>query len=241
MSDDIFDTPAPTPSPKEPEPTPVPTPAPADTLLASIVNDEGQQKYSDVESALNALKASQEHIKRLEGENSEFRQKAEKGSTMDEIMAAIKTSQVKEEPTPAEPAPSPTIDEGQIANMVQGLIAQTEAEKAAKANIDKVVAAAKEKFGDDATEAFYREAAEKGFDREDINRLAAKNPTAVFNILGISTGKPNKPDLGESISTSNFQQPAPEKPGRPMAYGSTKDLVSAWRDVSKRVNEKLGV
>lgn len=41
---------------------------PFEDKLKVIVNDQGQPKYKDIPAALDALKASQDHIKRLEDE-----------------------------------------------------------------------------------------------------------------------------------------------------------------------------
>ena len=233
MTDNIFEG-------GEPQaPAPVVAPAvaaPADQLLASIVNPDGTAKYANVEVALNALKASQDHIARLETENTAFQASAAKATTMEEILNAVKPAPVVE-PDPVVPA---SIDEGQIAQLVQGYTAQAKAEEVAKQNVDTVLTRVRAKYGDEAGTKFYEDAAAKGFDREDINALAAKNPKAIFSILGLEEA-PVAPKLGGSINSAAFQQKASDRPAvSGMAYGKNA-LMDNWRYTKAKVNKELGI
>ena len=77
----------------------------ADQLLGAIVNSEGKQKYGTIEDALKATAAAQEHIRRLEEENTSFRQKVEESTTLQAVLDAVKPREVSE-PAPAAPTSS---------------------------------------------------------------------------------------------------------------------------------------
>jgi len=220
--------------------TPSPTePNPADQLLKGIVNETGEQKYASVDKALEALAASQSYIKKLETENSDYRVKGDKATAMEDILAAIK-SRDSGEPAPAPAEATPALDPTQLADMVNGLYNQTKANEVSEANRKAVIEAATAKYGEQVGTKFYEEAAAKGFDKEDINRLAAKNPAAVFSLLNIDGKKDTPLKLESSIRTEGFQQ-APAKPVRAMAHGTTGDLLTSWRATVAKVNKDLGI
>ncbi len=82
-----------------------------------------------------------------------------------------------------------------------------------------------------------------GLDKTTINDLAAKNPTAVFKLLGVEDKKPTKSPQG-SIRTDAFvatPSTTTQQKRSGMANGSTRDLVAEWQRVKDKVNQELGI
>jgi len=211
----------------------------ADQLLGAIVNSEGKQKYASVEDALKATAAAQEHIRRLEEENTTFRQEVEKSTTLQSVLDAMKPRE-ESEPAPAEPTSS--IGEDDVAQLLEGMLNKRETEATAKANVSKVTSAFVEKHGVEAEAKYYESATALGFTNSEINELAARNPAAVFKMLGID----DKPaavanPLRSSVGAGNLSDNKPQQPTFNPFQGGTSPSVEAFRKSKAATNERLGL
>jgi hypothetical protein len=228
----IFDTPAAAPTtPEAPVATPPVVPV-EDQLLKTIVNEQGIPKYKSVEDAIKALAASQEHIKRIELENAQFKESTIKAKTMDELLEALKP---KVETAPAAPTtPSATPDLNAVVNKI---LAEREREQTETQNITIVTSKLKEVYGQEkASEVFYAKASALGFSQKAINELAAENPLAVFKLLDITPTAPTPSISG--IRTEAFAsrtEDATAKGG--MALGNSESLLRAWRGAGEQVKK----
>jgi hypothetical protein len=211
----------------------------ADQLLGAIVNSEGKQKYASVEDALKATAAAQEHIRRLEEENTTFRQEVEKSTTLQSVLDAMKPRE-ESEPAPAEPTSS--IGEDDVAQLLESMLNKRETEATAKANVSKVTSAFVEKHGVEAEAKYYESATALGFTNSEINELAARNPAAVFKMLGID----DKPaavanPLRSSVGAGNLSDNKPQQPTFNPFQGGTSPSVEAFRKSKAATNERLGL
>ena len=209
----------------------------ADQLLSAIVNSEGKQKYGTVEDALKATAAAQEHIRRLEEENTTFRQEVEKSTTLQSVLDAMKP---REESEPA--APTSSIGEDDVAQLLEGMLNKRETAATAKSNVSKVTSAFVEKHGVEAEAKYYESATALGFTNSEINELAARNPAAVFKMLGID----DKPaavanPLRSSVGAGNLSDNKPQQPTFNPFQGGTSPSVEAFRKSKAATNERLGL
>ena len=160
------------------------------TILAGIKNERGEQKYKSVADALVALQHSQSYIPQLKNElearTAELEQLSGKLTKVDELERVVQkltqpTKQATETPN------APVVDDAVIADVVMKKLSQVEQERQAKANQEAVANAIINKFGaDKANEVFYSKATDLGFSKDQINTLAASNPKAVLQLLGVS-------------------------------------------------------
>lgn len=209
-----------------------------DPLLATITDDTGKPKYASVEAALKALANAQAHIKTIESENSQLREATTKARTLEDVLNAIKPSEVA--PVVTTPAPKEP-EQVDIANLVLQTVQGLEAQKTAAANTATVVNKLKQAYGDSAGETFYAKAADIGLSKAEINALAERSPSAVFKLFGIEDKAPTNVPKG-SIRADAFITTTPEQPKRSaMAHGSTSHLVDAWRASIEKTNQKLGI
>ena len=209
----------------------------ADQLLGAIVNSEGKQKYGSVEDALKATAAAQEHIRRLEEENTTFRQEVEKSTTLQSVLDAMKP---REESEPA--APTSSIGEDDVAQLLEGMLNKRETAATAKSNVSKVTSAFVEKHGVEAEAKYYESASALGFTNSEINELAARNPAAVFKMLGID----DKPaavanPLRSSVGAGSLSDNKPQQPTFNPFQGGTSPSVEAFRKSKAATNERLGL
>lgn len=214
--------------------------SPADQLLGGITNEEGKQKYSSVEDALKALKASQDYIKTLEGENKQYKDKLTSASTVDDILRAVKGAgepPKKEELPPQKETSAVSLDG--LTDVVAKTIADIEARKVSQANQQAVSQKLKEVYGEKAKETLNQKAKELGLSGSELSALASKSPAAFYKVLGVDSSKKVETQV-KGVNTETFSNPAKTSRSA-MAFGSTKDLLDSWNEVKREVNEKLGI
>lgn len=234
----IFDTPSTPPATTEPvEQTPAPVVRPEDLLLKTIVNEQGAPKYQSVEDAIKALAASQDHIKRLEQENAQFRESSTKAKTMEELLEALKP---KEETAPA-PQPTPSA-QPDINDVVNRILSEREKERTRTENINSLTSRIKEVYGEEkASEVFYSKAEALGFTKKAINELAADNPKAVLKLLDIADTKPVAPFTPGLRTEGLNNQPKELSAAGGMALGDNSALLGAWRNAGEQVKRENNI
>lgn len=221
---------APQPTANQPQPTPAPTIAPE---VAALVG-EGR-KYATVEAALASVPHAQQHIASLESENEQLKQqvadlqsKLEKAANLEDVVAKLSATQTPEEP----PIPQGLDEQG-----VLKLLEQREAQRLAQANQVAVTNALIAKYGDasKATEALQTKAQEFGVDFEYMKDLAAKSPKAVLSYFNVEH-KPQSVSVPHNPVPAQFQTPPEPQYDFTPKGGSTSDLVRAFRECGKAIN-----
>ena len=200
--------------------------------LSSIKNENGEQKYSDVFTALNALKHTQDHVRTLEEENRTFREESIKAKTMDEVLQQVTAN--KDQTVQTVPA---GLDAESVKDVTLDTLRQYEAQKMAQANQQDVVAKLTNKFGsaEKAEEMFNNKAAELGLSVDFMNQLAASSPKAVLNYFDVKGEVTLNKNVEGSINTDALQaHQEPAKPRKNIMYGaSSSEIVDAWRSAGK--------
>ncbi len=228
----IFDTQTAAPTTTEAPAATAPIVNTEDQLLKTIVNEQGVPKYKSVEDAIKALAASQEHIKRIEQENAQFKESTIKAKTMDELLEALKP---KIETAPAAPQQSSQAPDFNAA--VNKILAEREQEQVKLQNITILTSKIKEVYGQDkASEVFYSKAEALGFTRAAINQLAADNPRAVLKLLDIAEPTPTANVSGiRTEALAPHTEQVSSKGG--MALGNSQSLLDAWRAAGTQVKK----
>lgn len=217
-----------------------------ETLLASIKNERGEQKYKTLDDALVALQHSQTFIPSLKAENEAVKAEAERlrkeAERITELENLVKTL-AQNQPTNGNTNPQ-VVDEEKIATIVQNTLTRVSQDNVRKENVSTVISTLQQKFGTEAEKVFYGKAEELGFSKADINELAAKSPKAVFNLFGISTdgvSKPNAAPNNTSVNTAGFQPNSSSfisANSKPTLVGaSTQELMEENLNARKLVDE----
>lgn len=218
------------------------------TLLSSIKNERGEQKYATVEAALDGLRNAQDFIPSLrtqlterEQEIERLRVQAERASELERTIADLTANRQQDPATPA-----PVFDESKVADLVNRTLSQREQQAVAQANLTKVTSTLQSVFGTDAEAKFYGKAQELGMSVAEINALAAKSPTAVLTMLGVNQQAANKqtqsnPTSG-TVNTAAFTPHQDTFIGRntkQVIVGATSQDIAESFDRAKKMTEEL--
>lgn len=243
MSDDIFGS-------TSTQTTTTTQPATQDvgSLLATIKNDSGEQKYQTVEDALKALQHSQNYIPELKTKLSAYEQQIadaqaqlEKASKIDDVLARLAAGTGTGDGGDNQAAPG--LDEQTVIQLVQTQLAELETKKLARSNADVVKATLTTKYGDKTADVVQAKAAELGTTAKLLGDLAEKSPQLVLSLFGTPAVK-NLNTSTSSISVPPINKPNGEiqKPTKSVLSGATsKEQASHMADIRRVVHERLGV
>lgn len=203
----------------------------ADQLLAGIKNEEGKQKYSNVEEALKGLANAQEFISTLKKEKAELAASLKSQQQLEEMLLKPQTVEV----------PPPTVaPSGVTMDAVLLAIEQREAAKIASANIDKVKAALDLAFGAEAKKVLSERVNQLGLTPELADNMAAKSPEALLKLLDVSV-KQNASHTSAVNTAGMTPLPYPAKEKFDPFKGTGSKTLEAWRESLKRTNARLGL
>ena len=194
------------------------------------------KKYASEADALKSVPHAQKHIKTLEDELALVKIELEKRKTAADLLDEIKSGF---QPS-AQPAPG-TITTDNVAQIVEQALENKNKKQLEVSNITKVTSAFTEKFGDKANDAYKLLAQESGISVQELNRLAATSPQAVFKLAGL-TGKQDVSGSGKMNSSVNTEGlPRTDSTNtlsaRLKAGASTKDMVNAWKIAGQKVGK----
>tara|TARA_R110000764_G_scaffold223731_2_gene312674 strand:- start:463 stop:1215 length:753 start_codon:yes stop_codon:yes gene_type:complete len=216
-------------------------------LLNTIKNDSGERKYNTVESALEALKHSQEYIPNLQTDKDKLSQELEtlKGqqSKIEDLTSIVeKLTAQKVEPSDQT---NNTLGEQDVAKLVQAALSQNQAEATKTSNTKSVTDEMSKLFGTEAEKSFYGKADELGMTKESFNELAATSPKAVLALFGKSAQTPSLTTGSQNVNR-DFTKPvnsgAVDKSEKSiMAGASTRDLVAEMKRHREAVYAKHNV
>lgn len=211
----------------------------ADQLLASIVNENGEQKYQTPEEALKGAAHAQKYIKDLESELAELRDKGNASEKLDELLDAVKSKGSGEgaEDTSA-------MKPEDVLTIVKDYFSDAKAAETRENNISTVTKVFRDRYGKDASDKLYNKAEDLGLGKEEINRMIANNPKAALNVLGeaLPKEKSGKDPVTTpaSVDTGQFRESTPSKPTSIMGPTRSGQLEDAWSASKKKTLERLG-
>lgn len=177
--------------------------------LLDIKREDGTPKYESVEAALDALKASQDHIRTLETENATFKAKAQERDQLQETLERIQREKnVTEENKNNQTGVNSGLSEEAAERLIEQKLAAKQQEAVAINNVNHVAETLVKKFGsqEEANRQVAAKAKEIGLTPKALGELAQTAPNAVlayFNEAGkspistniSSTGIPSKPQV----------------------------------------------
>lgn len=223
------------------------TPSYADRL-AKIVNERGEPKYKDVETALDALGHSQQYIQQLQRELDEARaareaeqQEEDRLRQVEESLRRLAESQQNNQPTPPE---FQGLTEEQIDSLLKNRLNEHEQQKLAQENVRKVSEAIRTQYGEKTQETVAQKAEAYGLSPQEFEQMAAKSPQMVLDIFGV---KPHQPKQSFSSSVNippiNPQQESSLTPPEKslMKGASDKDIMDYMKRVQAEVYRRHGI
>jgi hypothetical protein len=218
---------------------------PFEDKLKDIVNEQGQPKYKDVTSALDALKASQDHIKRLEdeakvrsAEEQRLREEAAKAAALEEIVNRMANNTQGNQTNVGTTTNAGTSEEA-IIKTLEKVLVQKEAQNKAQANMTSVQNALLAKFGEKTAEVVAAKAAELGTSPQRLGALSSETPQAVLALFGLigQQGSVSSPTTPSSTSMTAPRNDEPlKRPEKSLISGpgatdkNRKDMMAKIKD-----------
>lgn len=205
-----------------------------DQLLAGIKNENGEQKYANVEEALKGLSNAQEFISTLKREKAEVSEQLKSQSQLEEMLSKVNQQQ---DPDPQEPQ----VTQGLSAEDVLKVVDQREKDRIAEANLSTCLSTIKEKLGAEYKEILKAKTSELGLTTELVDTMAKSSPDSVYKLLGIDVKKAAKAEMAPSTNTQTFSQEAPPAKRFDPFSSKAKPGLEAWRESVKETNARLGI
>ena len=217
---------------------------PVTTLLGSIKNEKGEQKYKSLEDALVALQHSQTYIPQLtaklterEQELANAKKEADKIAELERSIQALTQQNVPG----SESQSTPALSEEAIAAIVSKTLTRTQLEALQQQNLQTVITSMKTVYGDKAEEVFYGRAKDLGMTVQEFNALAAKTPKAVLDLIGVKAAPAASSAPQSSVNSGGFTPNQQSFIGRnkvPTLIGATsQDLMSEAKAARDMVTE----
>ena len=198
--------------------------------LLGLINGMAGTNYDSFDKLGGGLKAKEDYIRKLEAENSSYREQLEKVATLEE-----KLSKMTEVNTGTQQS-APAIDEQSIARMLDSTLQQREAAQRAQANELAVSKALQDKYGDKAGEMLKAKANEMGVDMAFMQSVAQKSPKAIMAYFGESAPKvPGVHTSSVQTSAQTQQQTQGFKPYSPNDVKTTRDLKQRFLELTQEI------
>lgn len=221
--------------------------------LKEIRDETGKPKYKDVDTALEALNASQQFIEQLKQEKRQV--EAEKATAeaelaklgnIDDFVKRLNPTQEQPNVTPTSDAPGGLSEDKVVELMEQRLKAQQE-KAVAEQNLQKVLSTLVQEHGDNAATFIQNKAQELGTTPTKLKELSSSNPTMALHLLGGAAVKPKvTPSVSSVLSPTNdsgeLTRPVVEK-GQGVARGgrTNKELLEMFRQSKEYTNKRIGL
>ena len=222
----------------------------ADRLM-SIKNENGEPKYKDVESALEALKHSQDFIKTLQTEKKtseqqlqEIQAELEKRKSVEEVVQSLTQNNQPKTTESETPAQRQGLDEDRVREYVEGLLQQKTAEQQETENLNKVTSTLYQQHGDQAAKLIKDRAKELNTTPTELEKIARTNPNMALSLLGGGSITSQTPTMSSNNPPRHVQKsnemPRPEK--KLLTTGASKtDIQDAWEKSKQYVYNKFDV
>jgi hypothetical protein len=222
------------------------------TLLKSIKNENGEQKYDSLDKALEALGHSQQFIPQLKSQLTEretelARVKAEL-EQRESIEAVVQRLTARESTEDGNLHANVGLDEQAVRKLVEQSLVKTltdrDVQTQYQSNVSKVQDALIAQYGDKTKEVLAEKAAALGTTPKELGDLAGRNPALVlelFKAQGVHT--PNPTVRGRNVEPINPQQTEKlKRPEKSLLSGATnKERAEFMQKIKEQVHAKHGI
>lgn len=214
------------------------------TKLASIVNENGEPKYANVETAIDALKHSQEFIPSLksqvteqEAEISRLRAQVAKQEGVQEALERF-TTQPQAQQEEQSVTPPASLGQADVESLVQNMLQQQAQQTMAEKNLQQVQNSLASQYGDKARDHVAAKAQELNTTAEALLEMSKTNPTMALTLLGGSKQPTTAPSYG-GTNTTGFSTPAPQALTRPAESLMTGARGSDVKDFMAKIKAEV--
>ncbi|MNS07733.1 hypothetical protein D3C72_391840 [compost metagenome] len=218
-------------------------------LLKTIVNEQGQPKYANVNEALKALQHSQTYIPEIKTQLTQREQEVlrlqaelEQRQSLEDVVSRLaKPNQpdVRDHQSAAS-----GLDESAVMKLVQQQLERNQQMSAAQANQAQVEQALKAKYGDKTADVVKQRASELGLTPQALGELSSKSPQAVlalFNTQGTHSPQPTRSSVNIPPNRQPDSPPL-DRPAKSLLTGaSTKEQMEYMAKIRQKVYDENGI
>lgn len=220
-------------------------------LLREIRNEQGEQKYKDIPTALKALANSQQFIRQLqeekrsvEEEKERVRAELEKMGTIDDYVKRLQPNNATADQPKETPKGDGGLSEERVAQLLEERLTARERQAVATANLSQVETHLKQTHGERAAEFLKQRASELNISVTDLKELAMKTPSAALALLGGEVKKPVVPSQSSVIPPRQApdDNPFPQFE-RSVVHGglTNEELKDRWKQAKAYTHKRLKV
>ena len=219
--------------------------------LSAIKNEQGEPKYKDTETALEALSASQQFIERLKAEKAEEQRlrveletKLTKLGSIDDFVKKLNPNTQTNERVET-PQNSAGLSEEKVAELLQKHLAQRDQESQQTKNLSEVTQKLSELYGDKSAALIQQRAKELGTTAAGLRDLAKSNPKMALALLSTPSKAPAPAPSQTSMNlpyTPREDNPMPRfEKGTTRGGLSNAELAERFKQSKSYTNKRIGV
>lgn len=230
-------------------PQPEPVKVPEDKKVLDELVGEGK-KFKTPEDLARGKIESDNFISRLQDENKELRDEVKARKNLEELAAELATAQRPAiTPASASNESEPSVRERDvitpvdISKTVEEVVAKREAAASARSNLQKVKEKLQDSFGNNFPQVLKQKARaiDPSLTEQDLDNLAARNPNALFAMLGLNQSTQRQvldtTTAEETVNTSAFQPNVGQE--RTMKYYQDMKRTDKVKYFSKEVANQM--
>lgn len=191
------------------------------------------RKYKSVEDALSSIPNAQAHIQKIEGENAELRVSAEKVSNIDSALEKIEANISQGNTSPAV-----EFDPNSVVTIVDERLKAQDEQREKNANTLSVINAMQAEYGDKASEAFNKAAADNGLSIDALNGLSATSPAAALKLIGVNVKATIPSTSNGSVNTESLKPTEQTISAKVPQGATTADMTNAWKNAGIKVQQR---
>ncbi|MND20269.1 hypothetical protein D3C87_1076450 [compost metagenome] len=218
-------------------------------LLKTIVNEQGQPKYANINEALKALQHAQSYIPEVKNQLTAREQEVlrlqaelEQRQSIEDVVSRL--AKPNQPDVRDDQSRTSGLDESAVMKLVQETLERQAQLSAAQANQAQVEQALKAKFGDKTADVVKQRASELGLTPKALGELSSKSPQAVlalFNTQGTHSPQPTRSSVNIPPTLSPSAPPL-ERPAKSLLTGaSTKEQMEYMAKIRQRVYDENGI
>ena len=178
-----------------------------DTLLASIKNERGEQKYQSPEEALKGAAHAQQYISELKSQLADMKNKLGELETEGNARSAVEEAfdTLSAQGQGDVNTTRSSLDEDAVLAILQ----KRETEQVKTANREKIKQMFVSQYGDAAAKKFGEVASELGLTTVELTELAERSPAVIQKVVG-QAPTPSPAFSRSSVNTESFASRNPE-------------------------------
>lgn len=219
--------------------------------LMAIRNENGEPKYKTVESALDALAASQSFIETLKQEKKAVEEERDRIAAernqlgnIDDFVKKLSPNTQSQNPS-ATPTNTQGLSEERVAQLLQETLKTRDMAAEQQRNLDAVVGALSQVHGDKASLYISQKAKELNTTPAALKELAKANPTMALTLLGAGNVKtvvsPSQPSVIRPITqVDDNPRPVFER-GVSRGGFSNRELLDMFNKSKAYTNKRIGL